>query len=180
MTNEQDNVNPEPSGSESTSPGNNKFGIIAIAVIIIIIIAYFAFSANKDQAEEEVNEEETNEEQMETNNQEVSELKIEVLQEGEGDRTTKSGDTISVHYTGTLLDGTKFDSSLDRGEPFSFTIGESQVIQGWDKGLLDMKVGEKRKLTIPSDLAYGEKGSGALIPPNATLIFETELMLIQE
>jgi len=82
-----------------------------------------------------------------------------------------------VNYTGTLMDGTKFDSSLDRGVPFSFTLGAGQVIQGWDIGVAGMKVGEKRKLTIPSSLAYGDTGTpGGPIPPKATLIFEVELL----
>lgn len=110
---------------------------------------------------------------------EVTELKIEKLADGTGDRMTKKGDTISVHYTGTLTDGTKFDSSLDRGTPFSFTVGGGQVIAGWDQGLLDMKVGEKRRLTIPASLGYGSRGAGGVIPPNATLIFETELVSIK-
>jgi len=106
-------------------------------------------------------------------------LKVEVLAEGAGDRVTKAGDAISVHYTGTLTDGTKFDSSVDRGMPFQFTLGAGMVIAGWDQGLLDMKVGEKRRLTIPASLGYGERGAGNVIPPNATLIFETELMAIE-
>jgi FKBP-type peptidyl-prolyl cis-trans isomerase len=106
-------------------------------------------------------------------------LKIEVVKEGEGDRKTKKGDTISVHYTGTLLDGTKFDSSVDRGTPFDFQLGAGMVIAGWDQGLLDMKVGEKRKLTIPSSLGYGARGAGGVIPSNATLVFETELLGIE-
>jgi len=103
-------------------------------------------------------------------------LKIEILEEGNGDAAAKM-DNIRVHYTGTLEDGTKFDSSLDRGQPFPFTLGGGQVIRGWDEGLVGMKVGEKRKLTIPSDMAYGERGIGP-IPPNSTLIFEVELMEI--
>lgn len=110
----------------------------------------------------------------------VAELKIEKLADGTGDRMTKKGDTISVHYTGTLTDGTKFDSSIDRGAPFTFTVGGGQVIAGWDQGLLDMKVGEKRRLTIPASLGYGSRGAGGVIPPNATLIFETELVSIKE
>lgn len=109
----------------------------------------------------------------------AEELKVEVLQEGSGERVTKKGDTISVHYVGTLTDGTTFDSSIDRGEPFSFVVGSGQVIRGWDEGLLGMKVGEKRRLTIPSEMGYGSRGAGALIPPNATLVFETELMDIR-
>jgi FK506-binding protein 2 len=90
------------------------------------------------------------------------------------------GDTISVHYTGTLFDGgKKFDSSLDRGQPLSFKLGVGQVIRGWDNGLLDSCIGEKRTLTIPASLAYGSRGSGKVIPPNAALVFTTELMGIQ-
>jgi FKBP-type peptidyl-prolyl cis-trans isomerase len=109
----------------------------------------------------------------------VSELNIETTKEGTGDRVVKSGDTISVHYTGRLTDGTKFDSSVDRGTPFTFTIGAGQVIKGWDEGLLGMKVGEKRTLTIPADKGYGATGAGGVIPPNATLIFDTELVSIK-
>ena len=92
----------------------------------------------------------------------------------------KAGDTISVHYTGKLVDGTKFDSSLDRGTPFTFIVGVGQVIKGWDQGLLGAKVGEKRTLTIPSDLGYGAAGAGGgKIPPNATLIFDVEVISIK-
>ena len=105
-------------------------------------------------------------------------LKIEILKEGTG-LGAKNGDTVVVHYTGTLIDGKKFDSSLDRGEPYSFPLGAGEVIAGWDQGLLGMKVGEKRKLFIPSDLAYGERGAGGIIPPNAPLIFEVELLEIK-
>ena len=98
---------------------------------------------------------------------------------GEGEKEAAAGDTVSVHYTGTLEDGTKFDSSLDRGQPITFELGRGRVIKGWDQGIEGMKIGEKRKLTIPPDLAYGAGGSPPTIPPNATLIFETELVSIQ-
>ncbi len=105
----------------------------------------------------------------------MEELKIEDLKVGTGAEAI-SGKSITVHYTGTLTDGTKFDSSVDRGEPFTFNLGAGEVIEGWDKGFAGMKVGGKRKLTIPSDMAYGERGAGASIPPNSTLLFEVELL----
>ena len=102
-------------------------------------------------------------------------LKMEDLKVGTGAEAV-AGKTVSVHYTGWLTDGKKFDSSLDRGQPFEFQLGAGQVIQGWDKGVAGMKVGGKRKLTIPSDMGYGARGAGGVIPPNATLVFEVELL----
>lgn len=104
------------------------------------------------------------------------ELVIEDTLEGTGEEA-KTGDTVKVNYKGTLEDGTQFDSSYDRGEPFEFTIGQGNVIQGWEQGVPGMKVGGKRKLVIPPHLAYGESGRGS-IPPNATLTFEVELVEI--
>ena len=112
----------------------------------------------------------------------ASGLKIEDSQVGTG-ASPKSGDTCVMHYTGWLYDngtkGAKFDSSVDRGQPFAFTIGVGQVINGWDEGVSSMKVGGKRTLIIPPELGYGARGAGRVIPPNATLLFEVELLGIQ-
>jgi FKBP-type peptidyl-prolyl cis-trans isomerase FkpA len=105
-------------------------------------------------------------------------LQYEDLAEGAG-AAAKSGDSVRVHYTGWLTDGTKFDSSLDRGNPFSFPLGGGRVIKGWDEGVAGMKVGGRRKLRIPPGLGYGARGAGGVIPPNAELIFEVELLEIR-
>ncbi|MDP2315352.1 MAG: FKBP-type peptidyl-prolyl cis-trans isomerase [Pseudomonadota bacterium] len=102
-------------------------------------------------------------------------LKYWVLREGTG-ATPSQGDTVAVHYTGWLADGTKFDSSFDRGTPLQFKVGGGQVIKGWDEGVATMKVGEKRRLQVPPGLGYGERGAGGMIPGGATLVFEVELM----
>jgi FKBP-type peptidyl-prolyl cis-trans isomerase len=104
-------------------------------------------------------------------------MKIEKITSGNGP-APKSGDTVTVHYTGWLTDGTKFDSSVDRNDPFAFALGQGQVIQGWDQGVATMRVGDKVRLTIPPELAYGPSGYPGAIPPNATLIFEVELLAI--
>ena len=102
-------------------------------------------------------------------------LKYEDITAGDGD-TAGAGHTVTVHYTGWLTDGTKFDSSKDRNDPFRFSLGAGQVIRGWDEGVAGMNVGGVRKLTIPSQLGYGAQGAGGVIPPNATLVFEVELL----
>jgi hypothetical protein len=104
-----------------------------------------------------------------------ADLVIEEIEEGAG-AVAEPGRTVSVHYTGWLRDGTKFDSSLDRNEPFQFRLGAGQVIRGWDRGVAGMKVGGKRRLIIPPDLGYGARGAGGVIPPNAVLVFEVELL----
>jgi FKBP-type peptidyl-prolyl cis-trans isomerase len=106
-------------------------------------------------------------------------LKYEDLKEGSGD-AAKSGDNVEVHYTGWLKDGTKFDSSKDRDRPFSFELGAGKVIKGWDEGVAGMKIGGKRKLTIPSELGYGKRGYPPVIPANAELTFEVELLKIEK
>lgn len=105
----------------------------------------------------------------------TQELQIEELKAGTG-AEAKAGNTVSVHYVGTLTSGKKFDSSRDRGSPFNFKLGAGQVIKGWDQGVAGMKVGSMRKLTIPAHLAYGERGFGDVIPPGSTLVFEVELI----
>ena len=145
--------------------------IFIIALLIIASIFYFSFR-NKNQ-ENEINNTEHN-----TSSEQNQGSIIETLKQGSGDEV-KNNDKATVHYTGTLESGTKFDSSLDRGTPFSFILGVGQVIKGWDLGVLGMKIGEKRKLIIPPELGYGQAGIGS-IPGNATLIFEVELLSINE
>jgi FKBP-type peptidyl-prolyl cis-trans isomerase len=135
-------------------------GFLSVVVVIAAFLAVQNILANRDVITT------------------ASGLKYQELKVGSGP-AAKVGDTVSVHYTGTLENGQKFDSSLDRDTPFTFTLGRGNVIDGWEEGLLGMQAGGKRKLTIPSNLAYGATGSGS-IPPNATLLFEVELLSIND
>ena len=146
----------------------SKIKKISFLTLILLFVLIMSGCGDSDQTNENLN-----------TNQSTMELKKELLQEGTGEQVVKSGDQISVHYTGTLVDGTKFDSSVDRGVPFDLTIGIGRVIPGWDQGIVGMKVGEKVKLTIPPELAYGDQSVGDVIQPNSTLIFEVELISIK-
>jgi FKBP-type peptidyl-prolyl cis-trans isomerase len=149
--------------------------IIILILIVVVAVLYFIFDYRSTTS--------MRLEPITPNIPELSrggaatDLQIEVLKDGTG-TGAKVGDTITVHYTGTLTSGQKFDSSLDGGQPFSFKLGGGLVIQGWDKGLVGMKIGEKRRLVIPPNLAYGDRGAGGTIPPGATLIFEVEMLKI--
>ena len=159
-----------------------KAFLLGIIAIILLGVIGFIFSSNKNPQEvdnqsikQEINNNRTQQEEI----MEVTELQIVDTTVGEG-KEAILGKVVSVHYTGTLTDGTKFDSSVDRETPFQFTLGAGQVIQGWDQGVIGMKVGGKRTLTIPSDLAYGPTGRPGTIPPSATLIFDIELLDVVE
>ena len=159
----------------------------AIIVALLIASIFYFVSFNKDEkaisfdsssATANTNSAQESEQNAPVNtSNNMEELKVEVVKEGSGEGA-KNGDKVSVHYVGTLTDGTKFDSSRDRGMAFEFPLGSGFVIQGWDKGVLGMKVGEVRKLTIPPALGYGPAGVPGAIPGNAILIFEVELLKI--
>jgi peptidylprolyl isomerase len=140
-----------------------RFNKIAVAVTMAVLLAVPAFAAQEAKKE--------NGKAVTT----ASGLKYVDVVVGKGAAPT-AGKPVKVHYTGTLENGTKFDSSVDRNEPFSFIIGVGQVIKGWDEGVMTMKVGGKRKLIIPAKLGYGARGAGGVIPPNATLLFDVELL----
>ena len=112
--------------------------------------------------------------------QSPTDLGIEDLAPGEGKTVSGRGQTVTVHYTGWLVDGKEFDSSRNHGEPFSFPVGVGYVIPGWDQGVVGMRIGGKRRLTVPPQLGYGAAGAGGVIPPNAVLIFEIELLKISD
>jgi FKBP-type peptidyl-prolyl cis-trans isomerase len=150
-----------------------KISILAILLIIFLVIG-FVFIKKQNY----------NENSLENNEkiiikQKNMEVKKEILKEGSGEQQVVKGNSVSVHYTGTFEDGAKLDSSVDRNQPFNFTVGIGQVIPGWDEGLIGMKIGEKSKLTIPPEMGYGPAGIPGAIPPNSTLIFEVELLEIK-
>lgn len=146
-----------------------SFGITLVAVLVIVI-AQFSAAATPTFP----NNPNITMDNLETT---PSGLKYKILKEGTG-ATPQRGESATVHYIGTLENGSKFDSSRDRNSPFQFQVGVGQVIKGWDEGLLLMKEGERRLLVIPPELGYGARGAGGVIPPNATLIFDVELLKV--
>jgi len=155
-----------------------KDKIITASLIIIFVLAFYFLTKKPSSMENQISNSTPTSNPMPTlPPSKVTELKIEDIKVGTGS-AVKSGDTVSINYLGTLENGTKFDSSYDRNQPFETQIGVGRVIEGWDKGVVGMQVGGKRKLTIPYQMAYGENGYGP-IPAKATLIFEVELMAIK-
>ncbi len=152
--------------------------ISIILLIIVIGIAYLGYCYWEGSFIKDDNSVDKGIDNIEEQ-KEITELKIETIKKGISDERISFGQIAVVHYTGWLLNGRKFDSSIDREEPFKFILDTGMVIQGWDRGIAGMEIGEKRKLIIPPDLAYGEQGIPGLIPPSSVLIFEVELLDIE-
>jgi len=154
---------------------------IALGVVSVLAVVIFVFLNNEVDTLPDAETIDLNSKKEDTMNvsniEDFDVLGITTIQEGNG-QEAQTGDTVSVHYEGTLSDGTKFDSSYDRGQPFEFTLGENYVIEGWEKGVIGMKVGEIRELKIPSSMGYGDSGNG-IIPGRAGLIFKIELLEIK-
>lgn len=153
-----------------------KYLPLAVLAVLIFVVLLVWGGRSKDNIESQTSPSPTSSANM---SEQVEELKIEDLAVGTGEEAV-AGKRVTVNYSGTLTSGTKFDSSYDRGTPFTFNLGKGEVIKGWDEGVVGMKVGGKRKLTIPSSLGYGARGAGDVIPPNATLIFEVELLKVEQ
>jgi len=156
---------------------------LIVAIVILLLIALVALATCSPESDDSATTEtpstapEPVAEDTPAAADDVTELQIEDVVVGTGDEAVK-GTTVTVHYTGWLTDGTKFDSSVDSGQPFEFPLGAGYVIPGWDEGVAGMKVGGKRTLTIPPEMGYGAAGAGGVIPPNATLIFDVELLAV--
>lgn len=158
---------------------SKKYQITVILSSLLSIALLFVISIGIAQTLATETEDTTEETSQASTPPRITEsgLTIEDVAVGTGARAVR-GSEVTVHYTGTLLDGTKFDSSLDRGEPFTFTLGAGEVIEGWDEGVEDMRVGGRRNLTIPPELGYGDRPAGS-IPPNSTLVFNIELLGVE-
>jgi len=162
------------------SKNRSVFALITLATALVLGTALTACT-KKEGTQTATDSQSTSTTGTTTENKPAAtEAKLEIndMKVGDGD-VAETGKKVFVHYTGWLSDGKKFDSSIDRGQPLPFQLGAGQVIKGWDQGVVGMKVGGKRKLTIPPQLAYGEAGAGAIIPPNSTLVFEVELTKVE-
>jgi FKBP-type peptidyl-prolyl cis-trans isomerase len=157
---------------------SNKYAVLVVSVVIMGILSILSMHNASMAAEQRINNRMTIAQAPGGFTTTVSGLQYKDAVVGTG-ATPRTGQTVSVHYTGYLTNGTKFDSSVDRGQPFQFQIGEGQVIKGWDEGVGTMHVGGKRRLIIPPDLGYGSNGAGNAIPPNATLVFDVQLLGVQ-